>query len=319
MELSISPYDDRMKNQVAELFHSQYGTPPLVFQKLMDDFYQHPYQAKRCIRVVALSGDKVVGFQSFFYWPYFFNEKKYNSYQSGNSLVHPGFRGKGIFQMLLQYVESKRTELGIDFLMGFPVEMSKKSFLKDKWENIFDLKWMIKTVNPFSFLFRSEHERLRSCFDTLSRLQQGIIPGQFRLSAEPDFMEWRNSYSTAPYYYFSYIEKDKHVEFTLKYNKRKSYVKELVIGDIRFTHSDPVLLGNALKALVKKTNRSRCITLLSFAFNTRSVIPLKQVLERCRFRELSNKIYFIIKPTFPIEGLTSPGNWCVFRSDVDTW
>src|SRR5689334_1140363 len=124
MEITITTYAPWMRDQVAELFSLQYGFNKEEFARKMDRFYDHPFQKDRCIRVVALDGEKVAGFQSFFYWPYAFKGKTFNSYQSGNSLVHPDYRGKKIFQKLLNFVDEKKQELRIDFLMGFPVEDS---------------------------------------------------------------------------------------------------------------------------------------------------------------------------------------------------
>src|SRR5687768_7265779 len=99
--MDIVLYENWMKSQVAELFSRQYGIERQAFTQLMDNFYDHPFQAKKSIRIVAKEGDTIVGFQSFFYWPYDYQGRTYNSFQSGNSLVHPDHRGKGIFQKLL--------------------------------------------------------------------------------------------------------------------------------------------------------------------------------------------------------------------------
>ena len=142
-----------MRPQVSALFSAQYGTELSVVEKTQEGFYGHSFQREKSIRIVALDGTKVIGFQSLFYWPYQKDGVNYNSLQSGNSLVHPEYRGKGIFQTLLQFLDDYNKDLKIDFLVGFPVEASFKSFLKNKWSNPFDLVWQMKIINPFGFLF----------------------------------------------------------------------------------------------------------------------------------------------------------------------
>src|SRR5438876_877685 len=93
-----------MKDQVAALFELEYAIPEKEFSKFMMRLYDHEFQSKKSIKIVAVDGKKVVGFQSFFYWPYSFNNKTFNSYQSGNSLVHPDHRGKRLFSRMLNFI-----------------------------------------------------------------------------------------------------------------------------------------------------------------------------------------------------------------------
>jgi hypothetical protein len=116
MNIKIAFYEDWMKAQVAKMFSMQYGVDGHFFAKQIEDFYEHPFQKNKSIRIVALDGDKVAGFQSFVYWPYNYGKTTYNSYQSGNSLVHQDYRGKGIFNKLLSFFETEKID--VDFLIG---------------------------------------------------------------------------------------------------------------------------------------------------------------------------------------------------------
>ena len=122
-------YERSMQDQVTQLFSAEYGVSQSEFTDTFVSFYEHPFQGRNAIRVVALEGEQVVGFQSFFFWPYRFEGRSMRSFQSGNSLVHPDYRGRGIFQSLLNFIYDQARELDIDFLMGFPVEASHRSFL----------------------------------------------------------------------------------------------------------------------------------------------------------------------------------------------
>ena len=92
--MEIGLYEDWMRLQVSKMFSNEYHIKEEIFADLMEKFYEHPFQKDKCILIVAKEGQIITGFQSFFFWPYEMNGKTYNSYQSGNSLVHPNFRGK---------------------------------------------------------------------------------------------------------------------------------------------------------------------------------------------------------------------------------
>src|SRR6185437_16663376 len=117
-------------------------------------FFGHHFQEKKAIKIVAMIDEKVVGFTSFSYWPYKKNGVLYNSFQVGNAMIHPDYRGKRIFPMLLKYVDDHHEELRVDFLFAFPhVTASYPSFMRFGYINPFDLVWGIKIINPFALLF----------------------------------------------------------------------------------------------------------------------------------------------------------------------
>jgi hypothetical protein len=317
MELKIAAYESWMLPQVAAMFSAQYGVPADEFALLVQKFYEHPFQATKCIRVVALDGEKVAGFQSFFYWPYERNGKVFNSFQSGNSLVHPDYRGKGLFQKLLDYVEVHREELNIDFLMGFPVEESYKSFIRNKWENPFDLHWFIRLVNPFSFLFGKPERKLAKRFSPESFAAGFTHEDSFiRLHASPAFAEWRKSYATGNYYQHTFREGKNEARFSMKLNRRKKILTELIIGDVQSSTYEAEFLSKAFSDLKRRT---RCVTFLSIAVNSNSKATSTDFLRSCGFKPITKKIYFIIKPFKEIDGIRDNTNWLVFRSDIDTW
>ena len=103
--IEIVEYEPWMLDQITELFSNQYSVNQADFATKFRSFYEHPFQESKAIRVVAVSGDKVAGFQSFFYWPVALNGHTLNVWQSGNSLVSPLFRGKGVFGKLLNYLD----------------------------------------------------------------------------------------------------------------------------------------------------------------------------------------------------------------------
>lgn len=62
----------------------------------------------------------MAGFQSFFYWPVVVDGRLIRSYQSGNTLVHPDFRGQRLFARMLNYIHEPESGFNCELLIGFP-------------------------------------------------------------------------------------------------------------------------------------------------------------------------------------------------------
>ncbi len=318
MEINIAWYTDDLRPQVIKLFAAEYGLDPGSFAQLFEKFYFHPFQKDKCLLVVALDGTTVAGFQSFFYWPYTFGGKTYNSFQSGNSLVHPGYRGKGIFNKLLAFVDQENKTAGIDLLMGFPVEASLKNFLKDKWNNILNLHWHVKPLNPLAFSsFKGGKQFIPGCeYFNAANPEQNV----FRLSQNKEFTDWRKEYLAGTYYSFRYKNAEHEIIFHLKPNKRKKILNELVIGNILFSSEKArVYLYAAFKSLAAGARKSFGAHFLSLALNDSCSINFKAVLKQAGFRRGKKSIYFIAKAFKNTEPVLKPANWLLFRSDIDTW
>jgi len=54
------------------------------------------------------------------------------------ALVHPSFRGRGIFSSLIEKVVESSWELGCDFVLTMPNDMSFGAFMKNGWSNLGD-------------------------------------------------------------------------------------------------------------------------------------------------------------------------------------
>jgi GNAT superfamily N-acetyltransferase len=320
MEIKITWYKDSMKSQVIALFENQYATPPGYFTNLFDAFYFHPYQKNKCLLIVALDGETVAGFQSFFYWPYTLGDKKFNSFQSGNSLVHPDYRGKGIFQRLLAFVDQENKNLGLDFFVGFPIQASIKNLLKDKWQNILNLTWFLKICNPFGFL-PGRLKNIRNITPGITHLKNSEPPVIRRLSVDAEFTAWRNNYLADGdlYYTYHFKQDSSEILFHLKKNKRKIF-NEVIVGNVLFnTDAARSKLTIALKEMNNLILRSFSAHFISCAINSGSIKTIEGALINTGFRKINKTIYFAVKPFKDPEAVLDPSSWELYRSDIDTW
>ena len=318
-EIRIGYYEEWMKPQVSCLFEAEYATNKAAFETFFSKFYEHEFQKNKCIRIVALDQDKVIGFQSFFYWPYTFQGREFSSYQSGNSLVHPDYRGKGLFKKMLNFIYTSDIKNEMDFIMGFPVEASFPSFIKNGWLNILDIRWSIKLINPFAFLFsknRIEKRFLQTCTISADRPLDFI-----QLSTDSNYIEWRKNYSSDKIVFFVVKENQNELCFHLKCNRRSKFITELIIGNITSTTYDEFFLSACFKKLIKEARKSLAVSILSIAINEHiKDKSLLHALNKNRFKLLNKRIHFIIKPVKEnLDELKDPKNWMLLRSDIDTW
>lgn len=319
-DIKITFYEPWMKQQIAKLFEIEYKIPANKFEDFMSKLYENSYQVNKCIQIVALDDKKVIGFQSFFYWPYTQNNKIYYSLQSGNSLVHPSYRGKGIFNKLLNYIFQENSDIHADFLIGFPVQASYNSFIKNNWKNILNLQWYIKLINPFAFLFR---------LSNLNVFQREFFPNKnfsnnFKLDEGHEFLNWKNliKNNKLDYFYYSTVINNQKFTFELKYQARKKIIKELVIGKVYMEENSYTLFPEALKELIKTCKKIKCITILSIAINEKCQQP--NYLYACQkngFKKIEKKIYFIIKAVKKAleKEIENPEKFDILRADIDTW
>ncbi len=319
--MEIGLYEDWMKPQVAKLFCLQYGVNEDNFSKLIDNFYEHPFQKDKCIRIVAKEGKTIIGFQSFIYWPYEYNNKTYNSFQSGNSLVHPNHRGKGIFQKLLNYLDLHCKELEIDFLIGFPIDASIGSLLRNNWQNIFNLQWYVKIWNPFSIFLPLNKKKINTHFPNKNLFPKNkVIEPFIKLSNTKDFSEWRSIHNDEKNYFSFYFQNgENEMILKLKLNIRKKIIKELIIGDFITTNYDTIFIDEAFSAFFNELKKIKCISIVSLAINDNNISNLKSILLNQRFRKIKKQIYFCFKPLLDKELISEKDKWIVLRGDIDTW
>lgn len=322
--IRIGYYEDWMFDQIIDMFVAEYGVDPGQQREFFRRFYEAAFQRSHGIRLVATDGETVCGFQSYFYWPYRYQGRMLRTFQSGNSLVSPKHRGRQIFARLLNFLAetdaAERPE--IDFLMGFPVEMSYGSFIRNKWTNPLNLVWYARPIHPLSVVLARKPQRAGWSFETVSEHIDPYYPeGQITLSKDPDFATWRRECrESAPHYlYLHYSDASGRIRFDLKPGRR-GRINELVIGDIVRSSPAPGLLRAGLRALLAVAKKHSFLTMLSIALNQESADRgLIDAVRECGFFRLKNRIYFIVKPIGSFADCTDASRWNLLRSDVDTW
>lgn len=315
--MTIQKYEDWMRQQVVALFDGEYATGSEQFDNLFGKFYEQDFQSTRCIRIVAMDGERVAGFQSFFYWPVVLDGKEVPAYQSGNSLVHPDYRGKGLFGKMLNYIHESGSGFNAELLIGFPVEASYNSFMRNGWLNPFNLQWYVKPMNPLRSFFSDPEKQLRKAWGDRMTTDFNAHTSISYVAQRADFDEYRFGYEQGDFYRYTFEHEGKKAFFELKAQRRKRIIRELVIGKFLVSHPDQDFMQRALQQLMNEINRRANFSLISMAINDHSE-DLRKAAGSVGMRPIERKIYFIAKSTLA-EGVRDWSNWWMFRSDIDTW
>lgn len=315
--MEILAYKDWMRPQVVKMFVAEYGGSEAEFEKLFLHFYESPFQKERCIRIVAVEGDKVGGFQSFFYWPLRRGKEVVPAWQSGNSLVHPDFRGKGLFAKMLDYIHLPESGFDAELLIGFPVEMSYNSFIRNKWKNPFDLTWYIKVGYPLRSLFKGNSIAISNSEFSRNTTEFECHDEIFRVEHSRPFDEYRFTYQKGEYGRCVVEEKGMKVLLEFKIQIRKKIIRELIIGKVLFSHTEPVVNEALLSKALQKIGKALRPTIFSIAFNEKYSSLKAHVLSN-GFKIHEKKIHFIVKGEVA-DSIDNWENWDIQRADIDTW
>jgi GNAT superfamily N-acetyltransferase len=315
--MTIQKYEDWMRPQVVALFDMEYATGATQFDTLFGHFYEQEFQKQNCIRIVALDGERVAGFQSFFYWPVTIEGAEVQSYQSGNSLVHPDYRGKGLFGKMLNYIHEPGSGFNAELLIGFPVEASYNSFKRNGWNNPFNLQWYIKPLNPLLSLFSNPEAALRRAWGSRSSMDFKPSSSLTSVAQRADFDQYRFAYEVGEFYRFVFEKDGKKAFFELKAQRRKRVIRELVIGKFLVTHADADFMQTAILELIKEVKRQANFSLISFAVNNESTALLDSV-RSAGMKPIDKRICFIAKGPLA-DKVKDWSSWWMFRSDIDTW
>jgi GNAT superfamily N-acetyltransferase len=315
--MEILAYQDWMKPQVIKMFVEEYGVEESAFELLFTHFYESEFQRERCIRIAAVEGEKVGGFQSFFYWPLTHHGKTVDAWQSGNSLVHPDFRGKGLFSKMLDFIHQPDSGFNAELLIGFPVEMSYNSFIRNNWINPFNLQWYVKMGNPILSLFRIGSTSIPEIFRRDKQEDFNSNDPCYRVAQSVAFDNYRFGYQKDSIGRLQITENDQSIFLEFKIQIRKKIIRELVVGKVLFSSNDEYLNVKLFKKALQKITRALRPSIFSFAYNEHHSSWMR-ILDENGFKKHEKKIHFIAKGKIA----TSIIDWKVWdiqRGDIDTW
>lgn len=102
--------------------------------------------------IVAWDNDNIVGANCFMPAIYLIQGIPCKVVQSCDSMIHPNYRGQGIFTKILCAAEEYYSSYGYKFMIGFPNEKSFPGLMKAGWEHLCDLNQSVLFQNSFPVL-----------------------------------------------------------------------------------------------------------------------------------------------------------------------
>lgn len=314
-----------MSSQMAELDVFQYGGDYDGRKERYNHLLCTSYSLKHPpIALVGLSEKKVVTTQIFLYWPYRDGNRTYDVYQSGSSLVHPDFRGQGLFQKMLLLGSAIGHQRKADFFIGFPVPVSYGAFIKDGWIDIGNLRWWSKVIR----LFKLAKQKLGlESYSPDNYLDNRVVvqdlfqyakshTSQFYMANSRDFIEWRYDQNNKKYSYYEYAQGNIKILFVYKLSIEHGFM-EIIVGEIYSNTNDSAAFTKALKIFCDKIKKSPDIVTISFAFLTPSPFIFRGLMFN-GFVPHKKTAPFLVKDISTMVP-KNKNTWDISRGDIDTW
>jgi GNAT superfamily N-acetyltransferase len=127
-DIDIRPYDSSDETACAELIHLCYGE-----QAVEEKRWRHSHfglEGSANGMMVANCADRIVGMQPMECYRFMLGGETFLGAVLTGAMVHPDFRRRGIFNLLLAECERFAWDLKADFVTTMPNEFSRPGFLK---------------------------------------------------------------------------------------------------------------------------------------------------------------------------------------------
>jgi len=136
--------------QLSNLFRICFNDKHMTAEIWNWEYLQNPFSKPEVI--VALDNGRIVGTRPFWFAEMWLGGKKVKAAQHCDTMVHPDYRGKGIFnrmgQFAVQYL--KNNDYALSY--GFPGPMARPGFLSQGYRIVAETENMFRAVHPWKLL-----------------------------------------------------------------------------------------------------------------------------------------------------------------------
>jgi hypothetical protein len=324
--LEIIRFEPSMCRQVAELDLIQLEDGVQKKSERYRHLLFETYPVKHStIGLVGVINSQIVAAQLFMHWPLKKGSVSYKVFQSGNSLVHPNFRGQGIFQKMLSEGSAIGHKIKADFFIGFPVQMSYGAFIKDGWVDVGNLRWWTKVLRPIKLARQKWSDKsyktdniLESPFlkNNLNKYSD-IFSSRLTMRNKKEFIDWRYSQNIiGNYHWYEYVQNNISVAFLYKLTMEHGY-SEILVGETYVSECNTNIFTKALKKFCDEIKKKSYIQAISFALLSPSVSTIYSLI-RNRFVP-HKKTAPLLSKTISSEFPTNKYKWDISLGCIDTW
>jgi len=139
------------KEKLLNLFQASFG-----FSISMEHWdwkhLQNPLASSDPEVIVAVDNGKIIGTRPFLPAEMWLGNKKVKAAQHCDTMVHPDYQGKGIFNRMGQFAIRYLKDNGYALSYGFPGPMSRPGFLKQGYRIVAETENMFRVVHPQKLL-----------------------------------------------------------------------------------------------------------------------------------------------------------------------
>jgi GNAT superfamily N-acetyltransferase len=158
---------------------------------------ENPYGPS--IITYALHNNKVIGVRPLWKCNLIYNGAMYSGYQPCDTVVHPDYRGKGIFTKMTIQALNFAVDAGADIIFNFPNNQSAPGYKKLGWTQLDNLNRYILPINIFrnikgylakDIFKRYEHVNIESNIFNF-KIKNNSLPGYINLYTDERYYKWR--------------------------------------------------------------------------------------------------------------------------------
>lgn len=147
------------KERLVDLFRLSFG------QKMSAELWEwkyllNPFQEPEPEVVVALEEGNLAGARPFLVAEMWLGDEKVRVAQHCDTMVHPGYRGKGIFNRMGEFAIQYLRENGYALSYGFPNTLSRPGFLRQGYKVVAPTETVFRTVHADKLLSLALGKRL---------------------------------------------------------------------------------------------------------------------------------------------------------------
>ena len=241
------------KEKILSLMKTVFGENEFSTKEYFEWIYEKNPQGKPIV-VFALDEkkDSIIGIETIVPMNLWINKKSIKSALSCNSAVHPDFRNKGIFGMLIDEIQKLAREEKFSCIYGVPNRNSHHVFVKRGFSEIGKLKIYGKPfkiskyfgnhsiLKPLDYLIKKGKDQIKlesfkedfdSRYDDL--FNKKIMINGIITTKNKDFLNWRyKQHPTREYETFSFHEKNELLSYIIL--RKTTYEKKQVVVIVDF-------------------------------------------------------------------------------------
>lgn len=334
--VTISLADRSMVEELAALRSNLTGLTPDVNAQTMEHRFFDGFSRDRSWVIVARHNNRIVGMQTYTYWPYVCETKSFYSVQSGMTLVHPEYRGQGVFSRMLELGDEILRDARVEFAMGFPGVMSFGGFIKDHWHHVMTQVAMVRVIRPFAMIgsrlgrttssvksanARPGLLRLADISPALKESRRAFSEGQLHLKPDTGFFDFRYPHSNTDYILYQFAHGGRETAFICSVIEWAG-PRVLCLGDILTTETSDRQLRRTLRRFVQQVKAQGDVDAVIVWANTGD-LRLFSTLLRSGFLPRGSSGKFVVKPlTINPAGdslILNARKWNTMWGDVDGW